>query len=121
MSENTSQGGRNLLLRVLEQAGIERLYEHRHEISGLCPHHDDTKPCWSINKTTLRHRCFSCGYSGTLQEMLSELTSVSLSRARFPEVHQLLDDLLDCDDTNVASLMAVLLHETARLREAGRN
>lgn len=64
------------LLRVLEQAGIQRLYDGRTEISGLCPSplHNDTKPSWSINKTTYLHHCFSCGYSGTLQGLLTELT-----------------------------------------------
>lgn len=67
------------LLRVLEQAGVQRLYEHRDEISGLCPSptHDDTKPSWSINKTTFLHHCFSCGYSGTLQGLLTELTGAA--------------------------------------------
>lgn len=67
------------LLRVLEQAGVQRLYDGRQEISGLCPNpqHNDTKPSWSINKTTYLHHCFSCGYSGTLQGLLTELTGAA--------------------------------------------
>ena len=64
------------LLRVLEQAGVQRLYDGRTEISGLCPNpqHNDTSPSWSINKTTYLHHCFACNYSGTLQGLLTELT-----------------------------------------------
>lgn len=67
------------LLRVLEQAGVQRLYDGRTEIAGLCPNpqHNDTKPSWSINKTTYLHHCFSCGYSGTLQGLLTELTGAA--------------------------------------------
>jgi len=67
------------LLRVLEQAGIQRLYDGRTEISGLCPNpqHNDTSPSWSINKTSYLHHCFACGYSGTLQGLLTELTGAA--------------------------------------------
>jgi len=67
------------LLRILEQAGVQRLYDGRTEISGLCPNpqHNDTSPSWSINKTTYLHHCFSCGYSGTLTGLLTQLTGAA--------------------------------------------
>lgn len=71
------------VLGLLEQAGVDRLREGRKEISGACPLHEkrtgkpDTHPSWSINRTTFVHHCFSCGYSGTLEGLLIDLTGAA--------------------------------------------
>lgn len=64
------------LRHMLDAAGVEGLREQGNEIWGRCPspHHDDHKPSWSINRTTLVHNCFSCHFKGTLQSLLVELT-----------------------------------------------
>jgi DNA primase len=71
------------LLLTLQQAGVERLRVGTKEIVGACPRHEqrtghpDNKPSWSINRTTLIHFCFSCGYRGTLHSLLIDLTGVA--------------------------------------------
>jgi hypothetical protein len=35
---------------------------------------DDRHPSWSINRKTYLHSCFSCGYKGTLTDLLIDLT-----------------------------------------------
>jgi DNA primase len=61
---------------LLEQAGVHVLYERGDEVYGRCPNpdHDDSNPSWSINSETLAHHCFSCGYGGSLQGLLLDLT-----------------------------------------------
>jgi DNA primase len=71
------------LLGVLQQAGIAQLRESKKEIYGACPQHaertghTDTHPSWSINKTTYVHFCFSCGYKGTLNSLLVDVTGAA--------------------------------------------
>ena len=71
------------LFRLLSQAGVERLRQGRKEIMGACPMHEertgdpDTHPSWSINRQTMVHHCFSCGYSGTLTGLLVDLTGAA--------------------------------------------
>jgi len=71
------------LLEMLETAGIEKLREGTSEIHGACPGHYerigryDQHPSWSISKTKLTHLCFSCGYKGTLIQLLTDLTGTS--------------------------------------------
>ena len=68
------------LLSVLVQAGIDRLKDGKREISGSCPAHfqrtgkPDRHPSWSINKFSLLHFCQSCGYKGTLTQLLRDVT-----------------------------------------------
>ena len=65
---------------TLEAAGIQGLRETPKELVGRCPGHfertghEDHKPSWSVNKTTYVHFCFSCGYKGTLTQLLTDLT-----------------------------------------------
>ena len=50
------------------------------EYWGLCPKHkertgkDDRHPSWSINNKTFKHNCFSCGYAGSIQSLLNDVT-----------------------------------------------
>ena len=65
---------------MLEAAGFQGLRETPKEIVGRCPAHldrtghEDQRPSWSINRTTYVHFCFSCGYKGTLTQLLVDLT-----------------------------------------------
>lgn len=42
-----------------------------HELHALCPNpkHDDRNPSWSINDVSLKHSCFSCLFSGGLEDL----------------------------------------------------
>jgi DNA primase len=70
------------LLEMLETAGVSQLREGTNEIHGSCPGHEkrvghiDRHPSWSISKTKLTHLCFSCGYKGTLTQLLTDITGV---------------------------------------------
>lgn len=65
---------------MLEAAGVQALRVSSKEIHGRCPMHrqrtgrEDRHPSWSINRTTFLHSCFSCGYAGTLTDLLVDLT-----------------------------------------------
>src|SRR5262245_48944348 len=67
---------------MLEDAGVQRLHDGGKEISGACPQHaqrtghSDRHPSWSINKHSFMHHCFSSGYSGTLDQLISDITGV---------------------------------------------
>ena len=71
------------LIRVLEDAGIERLHAGSKEVSGACPMHvqrtghPDTHPSWSINRNTYLHNCFACGYKGNLETLLVDVTGAN--------------------------------------------
>ena len=71
------------LLQMLQSAGISQLREGTNEVHGSCPGHFarvghvDHHPSWSISKTKLTHLCFSCGYKGTLIQLLTDITGVS--------------------------------------------
>jgi len=68
---------------MLDAAGVQGLRETGKEIVGRCPGHlertghEDNRPSWSVNKTTYLHFCFSCGYKGTLQQLLHDLTGAA--------------------------------------------
>lgn len=68
---------------TLEAAGVQGLRETSKELVGRCPGHlertghEDRKPSWSVNKTTYLHFCFSCGYKGTLSQLLYDLTGAA--------------------------------------------
>jgi len=50
------------------------------ELWAVCPMHlvrtgkADTHPSWSINRNTLAHHCFSCGYSGGLNGLYEDVS-----------------------------------------------
>ena len=68
---------------LLAGAGVQQLHLGSKEITGLCPMHEartgrpDAHPSWSINRSTYRHQCFSCGYRGTLTGLLVDLTGAA--------------------------------------------
>ena len=71
------------LLNLLGDAGVQQLREGDREIAGACPRHvqrtghADRHPSWSISKHTYKHHCFSCGYGGSLDQLLSDLTGAA--------------------------------------------
>jgi DNA primase len=68
---------------MLDAAGVQGLRETKKEIVGRCPGHvqrtghEDQRPSWSVNKATYLHFCFSCGYKGTLTQLLVDLTGAA--------------------------------------------
>jgi DNA primase len=65
---------------ILSNAGIGPLRVNGNEVHAPCPMHmartgaEDRHPSWSINSTTYVHLCFSCGYKGTLNGLLLDVT-----------------------------------------------
>jgi DNA primase len=65
---------------LLLGAGITPQRESSDEIFALCPMHlvrtgrVDHRPSWSINTVKLVHSCFSCGYSGSIKDLLRDVT-----------------------------------------------
>ena len=72
---------------TLDAAGVQGLRETKKEIVGRCPGHvartgkEDHRPSWSVNKATYLHFCFSCGYKGTLTQLLVDLTGCGAGRS----------------------------------------
>jgi DNA primase len=68
---------------MLDAAGVQGLRETKKELVGRCPGHvqrtghEDRRPSWSVNKSTYLHFCFSCGYKGTLTQLLVDLTGAA--------------------------------------------
>jgi DNA primase len=68
---------------MLDAAGVQGMRETGKEIVGRCPRHlertghEDKRPSWSVNKSTYLHFCFSCGYKGTLTQLLVDLTGAA--------------------------------------------
>lgn len=67
------------VVSLLDEAGVQNLREGDKEIAGSCPMHRerighaDRHSSWSINRHSLVHHCFSCGYSGTLTGLLIDI------------------------------------------------
>lgn len=68
---------------ILSNAGIGPLRVSGDEVHAPCPMHaqrtgsEDHHPSWSINTTTFVHLCFSCGYKGTLNGLLLDVTGAA--------------------------------------------
>ena len=68
------------LTHILQEAGVQVSRESGDEVWGLCPMHrqrtgrDDSHPSWSVNTRSYVHNCFSCGYRGSLTQLLIDLT-----------------------------------------------
>lgn len=74
------------IAQLLERLGIEGR-ERGDEIDAPCPMHkqrvgkEDSDPSWSINVTTGLHHCFSCGYGGPVQRLVSDVLGISPTEA----------------------------------------
>ena len=63
----------------LAQHGVNRFHQFRHNgdnIQTSCPFHkngQERKPSFGVNGEIDKCHCFSCGWAGTIEEMISEL------------------------------------------------
>lgn len=63
----------------LAQHGVDRFHQFRHNgdnIQTSCPFHkngQERKPSFGVNGEIDKCHCFACGWSGTIEEMISEL------------------------------------------------
>ena len=63
----------------LAQHGVDRFHQFRHNgenVQTSCPFHkngQERKPSFGVNGEIDRCHCFSCSWSGTIEEMISEL------------------------------------------------
>ena len=63
----------------LAQHGVDRFHQFRHNgdnIQTSCPFHkngQERKPSFGVNGEIDKCHCFSCGWAGTIEEMISEL------------------------------------------------
>lgn len=71
----------------LHGLGIETYGVRGSEIKALCPGHfertgkEDRNPSWSINADTGAHNCFSCGFRGGLQYLVSYVNGIPFEEA----------------------------------------
>ena len=71
----------------LKGLGIETYGARGSEVKGLCPGHldrtgkEDRNPSWSINADTGAHNCFSCGFRGGLQYLVSYINGIPMEEA----------------------------------------
>jgi DNA primase len=71
----------------LKGIGIETYGVRGSEIKALCPGHldrtgkEDHNPSWSINADTGAHNCFSCGFRGGLQFLVSYVNGIPYEEA----------------------------------------
>ncbi len=80
---------------ALEQIGVTVTGADEEEVHGLCPQQVregdvPRRSHWSINVTTGKHHCFSCGYGGSLAGLVCEQLGLYL-RTRGPKGERLLD------------------------------
>lgn len=68
----------------MKAIGIDAVRPKGSEVFGRCPMHykrvgkmDRTPSNWSVNMDTGAHYCFSCGYGGSLIELVVDLTDMS--------------------------------------------
>lgn len=71
----------------LKGLGIETYGVRGSEVKALCPGHldrtgkEDRNPSWSINADTGAHNCFSCGFRGGLQFLVSYVNGIPFEEA----------------------------------------
>lgn len=71
----------------LHGLGVETYGARGSEVKALCPGHLektgklDRNPSWSINADTGAHNCFSCGFRGSLQYLVSYLNGIPMEEA----------------------------------------
>lgn len=89
--------------KLIDLLELKNSYISGDELWASCPcpenhRHGDKKPSWSINLNTLRHHCFSCGFSGDAAGLVMRQRSCSRSQAlrllygdlSFSEIQQLM-------------------------------
>jgi DNA primase len=71
----------------LHGLGIEAYGVRGSEVRALCPGHldrtgkEDRNPSWSINADTGAHNCFSCGFRGGIQYLVSYVNGIPMEEA----------------------------------------
>lgn len=77
--QTDTQSVLDMLKFDLAQHGVNRFHQFRHNgdnIQTSCPFHkngQERKPSFGVNGEIDKCHCFSCGWSGTIEEMISEL------------------------------------------------
>lgn len=77
--QSDTQSVLNMLKFDLAQHGVDRFHQFRRNgdnIQTSCPFHkngQERKPSFGVNGEIDKCHCFSCGWSGTIEEMISEL------------------------------------------------
>ena len=77
--QTDTQSVLDMLKFDLDQHGVDRFHQFRHNgdnIQTSCPFHkngQERKPSFGVNGEIDKCHCFACGWSGTIEEMISEL------------------------------------------------
>lgn len=77
--QTDTQSVLDMLKFDLAQHGVDRFHQFRHNgynIQTSCPFHkngQERKPSFGVNGEIDKCHCFSCGWAGTIEEMISEL------------------------------------------------
>lgn len=77
--QTDTQSVLDMLKFELAQHGVDRFHQFRHNgdnIQTSCPFHkngQERKPSFGVNGEIDKCHCFSCSWSGTIEEMISEL------------------------------------------------
>ena len=77
--QTDTQSVLDMLKFDLAQHGVDRFHQFRHNGENLqtnCPFHkngQERKPSFGVNGEIDKCHCFSCSWSGTIEEMISEL------------------------------------------------
>ena len=77
--QTDAQSVLDMLKFDLAQHGVDRFHQFRHNgdnIQTSCPFHkngQERKPSFGVNGEIDKCHCFSCSWSGTIEEMISEL------------------------------------------------
>lgn len=77
--QSDTQSVMDMLKFDLAQHGVDRFHQFRRNgdnIQTSCPFHkngQERKPSFGVNGEIDKCHCFSCGWSGTIEEMISEL------------------------------------------------
>ena len=77
--QTDTQSVLDMLKFDLAQHGVDRFHQFRHNgdnVQTSCPFHKDgqeRKPSFGVNGEIDKCHCFSCSWSGTIEEMISEL------------------------------------------------
>ena len=77
--QTDTQSVLDMLKFDLAQHGVDRFHQFRHNgdnIQTSCPFHkngQERKPSFGVNGEIDKCHCFACGWSGTIEEMISEL------------------------------------------------
>lgn len=61
---------------LLAHIGLTNIRARGEEVWASCPSHKDSGDSWSMNAKTGLHRCFGCGYAGSLQSAVMDTLDI---------------------------------------------